>query len=396
MKIAVNAQFLNKPGTGTGQYFIRLLETLLKIDKENIYILYNEAETPPNPSLGRREIEVRILNTPFYTRDDLIRKTIWEKFIFPKAVEKDKMDLIWSPYFSVSRFPGIRHVMTIHDVIYRIFPQYIPNIRWKIYYALAENAARYADKILTISECSKKDIMKFLRIQEEKVKMIYLGRPEIPLNPHLRKGETDIDSSFKKTSFDSPFEKEGRGILENKKYILYLGGFDYRKNVIKLIEAYKIFCESNNDIDLVIAGKLLKQPNPIAPDVDKKVKGSGLQDRVQFIGYVADENLPELYKNAEVFVFPTLYEGFGLPVLEAMTYGCPVISSNNSSIPEVAGEAALLVNPSNPEDIAKAIEKVLIDEKLRESMIQKGNKNILRFFWDKCAKEILEVFNSLK
>jgi len=140
MKIAVNAQFLNKPGTGTGQYFIRLLEALLEVDKENTYVLYSEASTPPRPSLPR--LRVRIVNTPFYTRDDLIRKTIWEKFVFPKAVKKDKADLAWSPYFSVSRFRDIPHVMTIHDVIYQIFPQYVPNIRWRTYYKLAQKAAR--------------------------------------------------------------------------------------------------------------------------------------------------------------------------------------------------------------------------------------------------------------
>lgn len=362
-----------------GQYLINLLKVLLEIDKKNEHVLYGEnlkEEILYSTGLLRRPVKTGLLAmtslpVPFYTRDDLIRKTLWEKFVFPNAVKKDKPDLVWSPYFSVSKIDGINHVMTIHDVIYRIFPQYIPNWRWKFYYNLAESAARKADQVITISQCSKNDIVKFLEIKEEKIKTIYLGRPVL---------EKENQAGLNKYS------------IKNK-YIFYIGGFDYRKNVVKLIDSYKIFCESNDNIDLVIAGKLPKQPNPIALDVEKKVKELGLQDKVRFIGYVADENLPELYKNAAVFVFPTLYEGFGLPVLEAMTYGCPVITSNNSSIIEITSEAALLVNPYNSEDIAKAIEKVLSDEKLRQAMIQKGIENAQRFSWEKCAIETLRVFD---
>lgn len=392
MKIAINVQFLNKPNTGTGQYLINLLKVLLEIDKDNEYILYLDDKTDFDFSNSLSKVKIKIVKVPFYTRDDLIRKTLWEKFVFPNAVKKDKVDLVWSPYFSVSRFRDIQHIMTIHDVIYRIFPQYIPNIRWKIYYKLAENAARRADQILTISECSKNDIVKFLGIREEKIKTVYLGRPKIPLIPPLRNGE----------SGDSPFEKGGRpasvkttageGILENKKYILYLGGFDYRKNVVTLLQAYKKFSESHLDIYLAIVGKLPEYSNSLVPDLKGVVSELGLNEKVIFPGYISDEDLPIYFKNAEVFVFPTLYEGFGLPVLEAMSYSCPVVSSHNSSIPEVAGDAAILVDPNNIEDVTNAICKVVDNKVLRQTMIQKGLENAQIFSWGKCARETLEVF----
>lgn len=370
MKIAVNAQFLHKPNTGMGQYLKNILPFMLEIDQKNEYVLYSEA---PVEKTENMKMQSRVLRVPFYQRDDLIRKTIWEKIIFPKAARKDRADLVWSPYFSTSNITGIPHAMTIHDVIYKIFPQYVPNTRWKIYYQLSENAARNARQVVTISQCSKKDITKFLGIQEEKIKVTYLGKPE---NNH---------SEFQAEKLDSA-----------KDYILYLGGFDYRKNVATLLRAYKKFSEFFPDISLVVLGKLPDPSNPLAPDLKNLVTQLSLDSKVIFPGYVKDNDLPAWYKNAKFFVYPTLYEGFGLPVLEAMGYGCPVVTSKNSSITEIAGDAAILIDSANPQEITDAMVRVVKDDNLRKSMIKKGLENVKRFSWKKCAMETVEIFHALQ
>lgn len=369
MRIAVNGQFLNKSNTGIGQYLINTLSVLLNLDTENEYLFYLD-EPSSNPSLIKHG-NIRVVPVSLYRRNDLIRKAIWEKYVFPRAVKKDKVDLVWSPYLSISRVEGIRHIMTIHDVVYRVFPQYITNSRWRIYYKLAEKAARRVDEIITVSECSKKDIVKFLGIDEKKIKTIYLGRPA--------RQSSSISSTNRSES----------------KYIFYIGGFDYRKNVDGLLKAFSILIQYySKPIRLVIAGRLPESSNPLVPDVKKIAHDLGIDKNVEFVGYVEEKDLPGFFQNAELFIFPTLYEGFGLPVLEAMSFGCPVISSQNSSIVEISGGAAKLVNPSNPEKIARAMEEILKNENMRKDMSRKGLKNADRFSWEKCARETLEIFKT--
>jgi len=248
-----------------------------------------------------------------------------------------------------------------------------------------DDPAVFSVKPKSILSDGSNESIKVIQINKGMVESVTYNE-KIPLNPPLRKGETDIDS---------PFEKGGRGIFKSKRYILYLGGFDYRKNVVTLLHAYKKFSESHSDIYLTIVGKLPEHPNPLVPDLKSVVHQLGLEEKVIFPGYVADQDLPAYYAHAEMFVFPSLYEGFGLPVLEAMNYGCPVVSSKNSSIPEVAGDAAILVDPHNAEDVANAMAKIADDRELRQTMIQKGLEQARKFSWEKCARETLEVFKNV-
>ena len=173
-------------------------------------------------------------------------------------------------------------------------------------------------------------------------------------------------------------------------YLLYVGTLQPRKNLVRAIEAFGLL-KRDSTLKFVIAGK----KGWLYDEIFEKVKELNLENEVIFTGYVPDEDLPELYKNAKAFIFVSLYEGFGLPVLEAMSYGIPVLTSNTSSLPEVAGDAALLVDPENTEEIAKGMERLLTDEKLRQQLISKGKEQIKKFSWEKAAKETLQVLEEV-
>lgn len=233
-------------------------------------------------------------------------------------------------------------------------------------------SVKKAKKVITISESSKDDIIKYYKVKAEKVVVVPLG---------LKK----IEDSMNEQKSLSGFGVEG-------KYILFVGTIQPRKNIRKLIEAYsKLSKKEKKEYQLVIVGKKgwLYEPIFKAPDE------YGVKDRVVFLDYVKDEELPAFYKKASLFVLPSLYEGFGLPVLEAMRYDCPVAISNVSSLPEAGGDAAIYFDPENVDDIKNKIEKVLESEKLQKEMIEKGRNHYKKFTWEKSAKKVMDAIEEV-
>ncbi|MBI2033154.1 MAG: glycosyltransferase family 4 protein [Candidatus Levybacteria bacterium] len=304
-------------------------------------------------------------------------KKLWTQFGLPLDLyfHKPRPDVFFSPTHYAPRFSPIPTVVSIMDVSYEFFPDLFRKSDLYKLKRWTEYSVKNATKVLTISQASKNDIMQVYNVPEEKVVVTYLG---------LKKpfAITKIFSSMKEL-------QEKFGIPSS--YILFVGTLQPRKNIERLIQAFQKIAIRKEDTDLVIVGK----PGWLYEDIINAPKKYGIEKRVHFLSFVAEDELISLYKNAACFVLPSLYEGFGLPVLEAMSYDCPVITSNISSLPEAGGDAALYIDPENIDELAKNMEDVLSDKKLRAGMIEKGRKQVQKFSWEKTARETLKVLEEV-
>ncbi len=288
--------------------------------------------------------------------------SIKEQLSFKKYIPNDT-DLLWIPHWNIPFLYGKKIIVTLYDVLHLAQPRLVGNrvksyISWIYFIILRFKAV----KIITISEFSKKEIIKYLKVNGDKVDAILLG-------------------AGKKSKIISKCE------LNGEKYFLYVGNVKEHKNLKVLLKAF-------NNIKNMIDAKLLIVGNKEKlRSYDKKLDDitNEIGDKVIFTGYVSDEKLEEYYLNALAFVFPSKYEGFGLPILEAMERGCPVISSNAASLPEVAGEAALLFDPYNEKELADLMLKIYDNPKLREELVKRGYEQIKKFSWQKCSANTMDV-----
>ncbi|TSA45062.1 glycosyltransferase family 1 protein [bacterium] len=370
MKIGINASFLRKPDTGIGQVTRGFLGELIKnYSDKNEYFLYLEKDIDLKLP---KNFEKRVFLPILWKRDDLIRKIWWEKFLLPRKIKKDKCDLFISLYQPPTFLKNTKHAMLVHDMVPKIFPEYLDNWRKKFYYYLSCRAIKHADKIITVSEWSKRDIHKYLKISDDRIEVAYPGAGKEFL------GEID-------------WEKDNQ-VLEKYdifgRYIFYLGGFDFRKNVSGLLVAYKLLLLKDNaeDVNLVLGGEDKSKYSPLFTDIKKEIKELELENRVKITGFIDQKDLPAIYRHAELFVLPSLYEGFGLMVLEAMASGTPTAISKSSSLPEIGGDAVLYFNPYDAEEMARVIGKVLRNDKLKKRLSEKGKKRTRKFQWKDFVK----------
>ncbi len=299
-------------------------------------------------------------------------KKLWTQFGLPLNLFLGKRpNIFFTPTHYAPRFSPIPTAISIMDLSFIHFPNLFAK---KDLYQLT-NWTRYsvknASKIFTISKSSKDDIIDVYGIEDKKIFVTY---------PGIKEG-----SNARILTMDDLRKKFGI----DKDYILFVGTLQPRKNIVKLIEAFSKIEREN--LILVIVGK----KGWLYEDILSAPQKFGVGERVKFLDFVEDKDLPSLYKNALCFVLPSLYEGFGLPVLEAMKYGCPVLTSNVSSLPEAGGDAAIYFDPTDAEDIASKIEKVISNPKLRQELIEKGYNQIKKFSWEKTAKETLRVLEDL-
>lgn len=391
MTIGINASFLRKLDTGIGQVTRNFLEKLRDLNDENDtnkikFILYLEEDVDFDL---QENFEKRIFLPKFYKRDDLIRKVIWEKNLLPREVEKDGCDVLFSMYQSATVLKT-KHIMLVHDAVWKVFPQYLNNSRKKIYARLVEKGIKKADEIITVSEHSKKDIEKYFNVSEEKITVNYIDCDEVFKND-LNTSHDKILNQVSVSSADG----------QNDSYIFYVGGFDKRKNVGKLIEAYGRLSKKYENIsempDLVLAGKFHSHLVPLVTDIPKKIKGVcekyGLpKEKIIQLGFAPQKDLPALYKNAKLFCYPSSYEGFGLPVLEAMNSGVPIVCGNNSSIPEVCSEdSAILTDTDNANEISEAMYDLLTSPELAQEKVKNAKEEAKKFSWEKFTKKLLNL-----
>jgi glycosyltransferase involved in cell wall biosynthesis len=323
---------------------------------------------------------------PLWKRDDLIRKIWWEKNLLPRKVKKDKCDIFLSLYQSATVFENeIRHIMLVHDIIPKLFPEYLNNSRKKIYQKLIEKALKKAEKIIAVSCKTEKDLIKHLDIDPAKISVSYIDTDEI------YKKEVSL--------------KEKQRVLKkyglNEGYIYAGGGLETRKNIEGILHAYRILAEKNktehfvqNFPNLVISGKLMPELAPLVTDATKIVKELNLKKKVKLLDFVSQKDLPALYQSALFFFYPSFYEGFGLPVLEAMNQGTPVIASKRASLPEVGQDAVLYCNPEDIQEMSSVMKKVLLEDRIRKILSERGKQRAKKFSWDKFVNNILNIINS--
>ncbi|MBV9020341.1 MAG: glycosyltransferase family 4 protein [Ktedonobacteraceae bacterium] len=380
MKIGINAFFSRFPATGSGQYLIHLLTALAEIDTENEYVSFGP-QALHNASLPTSTIPYVVESVPaIAARHEHIEKVVWEQLTGPAAARKASVTIFHVPYFAPPLVPRTPTVVTIHDVIPLRLPAYQGDLKVKAYMGLVARAAHSATLIITVSQHAKQDIMDVLKLPPERIRVTYeaAGKQYRPI--------TDLEYLAQ--------VRERYGI--GTRYILYLGGLDQRKNVPQLVRAFAYLCKQLGDqqLQLLIAGDPDKQKGALFPDPRPIATELGISSQIIY-RYIEEEDKPAVYSGAELFVFPSLYEGFGLTPLEAMSCGVPVVCSNRTSLPEVVGDAALLINPQETQELVQAMHRVLTDDELRASLRGHSLERAVQFSWRKTAQQTLQAYEEI-
>ncbi|WP_055669358.1 glycosyltransferase family 4 protein [Desnuesiella massiliensis] len=357
-------------GTGIGTYTYQLIKSLNNIDLLNDYLIFMPEDYHKELSLKEN------FNVKAITKNMV--NNFWDEVNIPNILENKEVELYHIPQNGVGLPPkkNCHFVITLHDVIPYKMPETVGERYLNIFLNEMPSIVSRCDGIITVSNYSKEDIAKAFNFPKEKIYVTHLASEEIykPLN---------ID-------FCKNFIKENYGI--NEDFILYIGGFSPRKNILGLIEAFSNIVNKNKkNIKLVIAGS-----KGISYEMYKnRTINLKVEEDVLFPGFIPLNHLPLFYNAAELFVYPSFYEGFGLPPLEAMSCGTPVIASNITSIPEILDNGAILINPSNSEELYDAIIKVLEDKNFKNDLILKGLVRSSEFNWNKTAKETLLSYNKI-
>lgn len=379
MRIGIDIRSLTEEGrTGVVEYTNNLLLNLLKIDQRNEYFLFYNAFHPLRNRLIQKfdfpNVKIKTLKVP--------NKIFHFSIIFLKYPLLDKLiggvDLFFAPNLQfLSLSSDCKKVITFHDLSFELYPHFY-SLKQRLWHQIINPRAlaQKFDKIIAVSENTKNDLINIYKLDPSKIKVIYSGLNKAgtqDLNPE------ELDKIRKKYKLPS-------------KFILSLSTLEPRKNLESLILAFDNFISKYHlDYQLVIAGSRGWSENRVYK-ISKRINHP---ERVKFLGPIAEKEKPYLYKLAHLFVYLSFYEGFGFPPLESLTAGTPVITSNTSSLPEVLGSGALLVDPYNLNEISEVIYHNLIDNRLRESLIHQGQKRIKNFDWIKTAQETLALFESM-
>jgi glycosyltransferase involved in cell wall biosynthesis len=378
MKIGINALFFQSRTTGSAQYLIHLISALAQIDQQNEYILLGPR---PIGQTDQHSFPYQVHPVPrFAASNENIEKVMWEQFTAPHAARHAEVDLFHVPYFAPPLFPRTPTIVTIHDVIPLRLPAYQLGGKVKAYMKLVSRAAQRATMIITVSQHAKQDMVDALKIPPERIRTIY---------------EAAGDQYHPITDPETLATARARyGI--GQRYIFYLGGLDQRKNVPQLIHAFAhLYAQLGDpDLQLVISGNPDKQQGPLFPDPRPIGADLGINGQIIY-RFIEDEDKPAIYSGASLFVFPSLYEGFGLPPLEAMGCGAPVVCSNRTSLPEVVGDAAISIDPQDTQALVEAMRQVLSDHTLQADLRVRSLRQAAQFSWSKTAQETLAVYQEV-
>lgn len=376
MKIGIDARLYGTQHGGIGRYTEELIKNLEKIDNNNDYEIFLNRDgfllyEPQNPKFKKIKADFRVYG--------------WrEQILYPLFLAFRGLDFIHFTHFNVPIFCINKFILTIHDLIISHYPDSrattLPPIiyRFKLlfYHVLIAQVARRAKKIIAVSQFTKQDIIDLLKIDSEKISVVYEGMSLPPINK---------DSEQLLNKWD---------LADN--FLLYVGSAYPHKNLERLLDAFLIILKSRPDCQLVLGGKINYFYRRLADYIEKNEALRGLnqagQPKIIITDYLSDEELSALYQRASVYVFPSLIEGFGLPPLEAQSYGLPVVSSNRSCLPEILADSAVYFDPENIQEMALVVLSVLNDSILREKLITSGDKNWRRYSWFQMANEIQDIY----
>lgn len=363
-RIGIDARFYGPIGKGLGRYTQEIIDNIIALDRENEYVIFLRKENFNEFKTNNPRVKKVLADIKWYG--------LAEQIVFPFYILRERLDLIHFPHFNVPLFCPVKFLVTIHDLILIKFPTArattlgpilykIKNLAYKI---VISSAVKRAKKVLAVSEFTKNDIIKQFKTKPEKVIVTY-------------EGVAELNDSFKK------------GIEKlNSPYLLYVGNAYPHKNLEGLIKVFAQIKKNLPDLNLVLVGK----EDYFYSRLKKYAENfSG----IIFPGFVPDRDLAELYANALAYVFPSFYEGFGLPPLEAMAHGLPVVSSDKTCLPEILRDAAIYFNPEDENDMKDKIERVIKDENLRADLRSRGYLQAKKYNWSECAEKTLGVYKNI-
>ncbi len=380
MRIAINGWFWDQPTTGSGQYTRQMVKGLAALGQD-LEIILITTEQRQEARVEKQDNPASCILHPVPGSRSNLGKVWFEQVTFPRACRRLGADMAHVPYWAPPLRPSVSTVVTIHDLIPLLLRKYRGGPLVQLYTALVSRAARNAALVLTDSKASKRDIVTHLKHSADCVRAIHLA-PGEAYGPVPTSADANV-----RTRYNLP-----------PSYILYLsGGFDVRKNVAAAIEAYRRAAPTIGATHpLVIAGRLPEQDTAFTPDPRRLTRERGLDaSSVRFTGFVDEADKPALYRSATAFVFPSRYEGFGLPPLEALACGTPVVGSNTSSIPEVVGDGGILLSPDDIQGMANALIQLATDADFRAQLSRCALAQAANFSWHQTAQETLAAYREV-
>lgn len=382
MRVAINAWFWDSPTIGSGQYTRRLAEHLVTLEPDLEVKLVTPQGWGSRAASFRFQVSASVQPETLNLKPETagLRKVWFEQVAFPRACRRLGADVAHVPYWAPPLCPSVPTVVTIHDLIPLLLREYQGSPWVRLYTALVSTAARSAALVLTDSEASRQDIIARLGLPTERVRVIYLA----------------ADERYTPTPVPEDVKVRARYALPDR-YVLYLGGFDVRKNVTTVLGTYRWAGPIIGDeCPLVIAGRLPERDTPFTPDPRRLAREQELDERfVRLSGFVDEDDKPALYRGAVAIIFPSRYEGFGLPPLEALACGTPVVGSDVSSIPEVVGDAGVLLPPDDAEGMAGTLIRLATDGGYHAEMRRRALAQAARFSWKRAARDVLSAYQDV-
>jgi glycosyltransferase involved in cell wall biosynthesis len=379
-RIGFDALYLEQPMTGTGQYAVNLWCELRRAAVDARLLL--PADAPPAVHDEAQPGKSASVAPPHAAVRGRTRKIWWEQVGGIRAARQAGVELVHVPYFAAPLRQVVPYVVTVHDAIPLLLPAYGGSAKMRAYLRLVSRAVRRVALVLTDSEHSRRDIERVLRVPDERIRVTPLAASAL-----FQPAATEADRAMLR-------QLRGRFGLR-RPFILNVGGFDQRKRLPQLLRGFAAALPSLPEPhDLVITGRPHTGNAALYPPLEPLIRELGIAEHVRLTGFVGEEDKRDLYRAAAAFAFVSEYEGFGLTPLEALACGAPVICSNRSSLPEVVGEAGLLIDPE-PEPIARALIALLTDEELRADLVARAPRRAARFSWERTTRLTLDAYESV-
>lgn len=365
MRIGIDVTALPTQLFGAGNYIVNLTQTLIRTDSANDYFVFSKPQQAPLfAGRGYAQIVPADLPTRYH-------RIAWEQVAFPRLIQRYRLDVVHSPHYTMPVLASCARVVTFHDMTFMLHPEAHLLYKLLFFRTMIPISARSADALIAISQNTQKDILNLFPARSNRLFTIPYGIVPI-FQPMPRSAQIN---ALRKYDLPEPF-------------VLYVGNLEPRKNLPSLLRAFATLVKRGLPHSLVLVGSR----GWMDDDIFSTLRDLNVGHRVFMPGYVPQEELPALYSAASLFVYASRYEGFGLPILEAMACGVPVITSNVASMPEIAGDAGMLIDPNNETELSEAMARILNDSELRAKMSRDGIERARQFSWERAARETLRVY----